>query len=724
MQNRLKINIMKILTTPLLYSIPIALFFHLSLQAQVSDSLLSVFSDEVLVTATRNLTVADRLPLNIDVVGQREIIENQPVSPVEALQYIPGVTRQSDGGLATTPIIRGLSRERAPILVDGNPFVGGRIRSYSLVDPFQIEQIEVIKGPASAFWGSDAVSGLVNIVTRKAENGFGKEFKVGASLYGGYHTVNSMYRGRLEIEGRGNGFDFLIGGGLRNAENTNTPAGEIENSQFESSNFDFNIGYSWAANHRIELSGKFHDNRNMGFPGGLGAPGPPRVNRLFNPDQQRGLNWSYEGKNISDKIETIGARVFFKRQDLEINQLTNIFFPMTTNVNRAIQVQLDVDVPFMGAKFFTTLRQNEKAKLTLGVDYLREHRIGTHRDLFIQIFNPMGVMVNEIDPPLGQIQPDSYSTSLGLFAIEELQLSEQLNVLIAARVDNVSTSIEDGPFDIEAIQSIYNAENTSDSDLALSGNIGLKYSLSDAFSLKANVANSFRGTDLFSKYHFTAVGAGFLVPNPELDPERGVFYELSGEYKTKAFTLEAAFYQNYLSNLFIPVDLTFADSPSIQFRNVGEATITGLEWNAKASIGTLSYVFLSGALISGNNKVTDNPLPAMPAMQSWLGIHYRDANNKFFVQPELLLVGEQNDVAPNEIVTPGYAIFNIKAGLNLNNFGSSFPYAKIIASVTNLTDKEYRSHVSRGAPGNQNVFLEAGRSVNLSFVTRFGAAVR
>ncbi len=711
-------------STPVIQVMVLLLIVNSTLTAQVADSLLSVFSDEVLVSATRSVTIADRLPLNIDVVGQREIIESQPTSPTEALQYVPGVTRQSDGGLATTPIIRGLSRERAPILIDGNPFVGGRIRSYSLVDPFQIEQIEVIKGPASAFWGSDAISGLVNVVTRKAENGFGKDFKIGASVYGGYHTVNSMYRGRVELEGRGNGFDFLVGGGLRDAGNTDTPAGEIENSQFESNNIDFNLGYSWAPNHRLELSGKYFENENTGFPGGLGAPGPPRVNRLFNPDQQRALNLSYEGSNISDKIETIGARVFYKRQDLEINQLTNIFFPMTTNVNRAIQVQLDVDVPFYGGKFYTTMRQSQKAKLTLGVDYLRENRIGTHRDLFIRIFNPAGAEVNVIDPPLGQIQPDSRSTSIGVFAIEELQLSEKLNLLLAARVDNVSTSIDDGPFDIEAIQSIYNEDNTSDSDFAVSGNIGLKYSVSDAFSVKANVANSFRGTDLFSKYHFTAVGAGFLVPNPDLDPERGVFYELSGHYKTKTLTLEANFYQNFLNNLFVATDLTFADAPSIQFQNIGEATLTGFEWNAKVKVGTLSYAFLSGATINGNNNVTDNPLPAIPALQTWLGYHYRDANDKFFVQPEVLLVGEQNNVAPNEIETPGYAILNIKAGLNLHNLGSQMPHARIIASITNLADNEYRSHVSRGAPGNQNVFLEAGRSFNVSFVARFGAAVR
>ena len=695
--------------------------YCIAIEAQTSiDSSLLQDVEEIVVTATRTSTKIENLPMNIDVVGKRQIEENQPLSPVEALQYVPGITRQSDGGLASTPIIRGLSRERAPILIDGNPFVGGRIRSYTLVDPFQIERIEVVKGPASAFWGSDAVSGLVNVVTRKAENGFGKEMKIGASVYGGYQSVADFYRGRLEIEGRGNGFDFLVGGGIRNAGNTMTPDGEIENSQFESTNFDFNIGYSWAANHRLEVSGKYFKNENVGFPGGLGAPGPPRVTRRFDPDTQTGINLAYDGTNISDKIESIGARVFFKEQNLHIDQITRIPFPMTSNVNRRIHVMLDVDVPFMGGRFWATLKQNENARLTLGVDYLREHRIGTHRDLNIQIFNPMGAMVNEINMPYTQIQPDSYSNSLGIFAIEELHLSEKLDLLIAARFDNVSTNIESEPFGIPPIASIYNDDNTSDSDVAVTGSLGLKYRATNELSFTANLANSFRGTDLFSKYHFTAVGQGFLVPNPDLDPERGVFYEIGGKYKSNGFSLEANFFQNNLSNLFVQADLTFNNSPSVQFQNIGEATLTGFEWDARAKIGTLSSVFLSGALINGTNDITDNPLPSIPATQMWAGVHYRDSNNKFYVQPELLIVSEQNDPAPNEISTPGYTIFNVKAGLNLHNLSDNMPHSRLVFSITNIGDKLYRSHVSRGAPGNQNVFMEPGRSFNIGFVARFG----
>lgn len=689
-----------------------------------SKELEEIKLEEVVVTATRTLSKLADLPMNIDVIGRRQIEESQPLSPVEALQYVPGITRQSDGGLASTPIIRGLSRERAPILIDGNPFVGGRIRSYTLIDPFQIERLEVIKGPASAFWGSDAVSGLVNVVTRKAENGYGKEMKIGGSVYSGYQSVADFYRGRAELEGRGNGFDFLVGGGFRNAGNTMTPDGEIENSQFESTNFDFNIGYSWSANHRLEVSGKYFKNENVGFPGGLGAPGPPLITRRFDPDTQTGINIAYDGTDISDKIASIGFRVFYKEQNLHIDQITRIPFENTTDLNRKIHLMLDVDVPFMGSKFWIKLKQKKNASLTLGVDYLREQRIGTHRDLNIQIFNPVGAMVNEIDMPYTQIQPDSYSNSLGIFAIEELNIGEKLDVLIAARFDNVSTNIESEPFAIAPIASIFNEDNSSDNDVAVTGSLGLKYRATDAISFNANLANSFRGTDLFSKYHFTAVGAGFLVPNPDLDPERGVFYELGSKYKSGRLSLEANFFQNYLTNLFVQTDITFNDTPSVQFQNVGEATLTGFEWDARFKIGTFSSLFVSGAMINGTDDVTDNPLQSIPATQMWFGIHYRDNYNKFYVQPEVLVVFDQNDPAPNEIESPGYTIFNIKTGVNLHSLVRGMPYSKLVFSITNVGDKLYRSHVSRGAPGNQNVFMEQGRSFNIGLVARFGEIMK
>lgn len=691
-------------------------------QSDPDSAQLFVNIETIEVSAVRSESKVANLPISIGIVLDQQIEDFQPLTPVEALKYEAGVIKQSDGGLASTPIIRGLSRERAPVLIDGNPFVGGRIRTFSLIDPYQIQRMEVIKGPASAFWGSDAVGGLVNIITRRAESGYGKDFKLGGSLYSAYQSVNNLRRGRAEIEGRGKGLDFLIGGGLREADNTTTPEGEVENSQFESVNFDFNIGYSPAENHRIELSGKYFRNDNVGFPGGLGAPGPPIIDRRFAPDEQRGINLKYEGQNISSTIEAVGVQMFYKRQDLNIDQITNIFFPGTMNINRRVDVMLEVDVPFMGGRSYLALRQGDKGKLTVGLDYLREHRIGTRRDLNVRIFNPAGELVNEINRPYTQIQPDSYYNGIGLFAVEELKLNDRLDLLVALRYDNVRTRIEDEPFDIPSIAEIYNEDNMEDSDNAVSGNLGLKFKATEDLSFTANVANSFRATDLFSKYHFTAVGQGFLVPNPDLDPERGVFYELGAKFNNGRFTAALNFYQNNLNDLFVLQNITFDDTPSVQWQNIGEATITGLEWNLQARIGTLSQVFWIGSFINGDNDVTGEPLPEIPALHNLVGIQVRDRNNKLFIQGEVQIVGEQNDVAPNEIETPGYTVLTLNSGLNLHQLIDGFPYTKLLLGVSNITDEAYRSHVSRGAPGNQNVFLEPGISLNLGLVARFGAA--
>jgi len=689
--------------------------FLLSAQEQEQDT---IQIDPVEVTAVRSSSPLKNLPVTVAIVKQRAILETQPPSATEILRYVPGVAIQNDGGITSTPIIRGLSRERAPILIDGNSFVGGRIRSYALIDPWQVERLEVIKGPASAFWGSDAVSGLVNVITRKAESGYGKDFKIGGSLYGGYQSVNSYSRGRLEVEGRGNGFDFLIGGGIRDAGNTDTPGGEVPNSQFESSYFDWNIGYSPAENHRLEFSGKYFKNDDVGFPGGLGAPGPPIRVRLFSPDEQTGYNFNYSGKKLSGIVEEVGFSAYFKQQRLHIDQVTNVRFPNTTDINRRIAVNLDVDVDFGGAKAFTALRLAENSKLTLGADYLREHRFGTQRELVVDIFNPMGAQVNQVAPPPGQIQPDSDATSIGIFAVEEWKVNDALDLLFALRFDNVRTEIEEEPFFIPEIADLFNADNSSSNNSALTGNIGAKIHASKKSDFSINVANSFRGPDLFSKFNF----ADGVIPNPDLEPERGVFYELGYAYDSKKFDFGLNFYQNFLNNLFVPVSVDFQGTPNIQNQAVGEARLTGWEYQFSYDISKLSSVFWTGSYVRGRNQITDDDLSFVPADQNIIGFQLRDNRDAFFGRVEGLFTSSQNRPAPTERETDGYSLFNLSAGINLHNVFSNFPYAKFVLSADNLTDKEYQSHVFRGTPGNQTRFFAPGRSINAQLIVRLGVA--
>tara|TARA_B100000780_G_scaffold279170_1_gene256138 strand:- start:2822 stop:4951 length:2130 start_codon:yes stop_codon:yes gene_type:complete len=673
---------------------------------------------EVEVTILRSRSKLQNLPVNVSILSKIEIEESQATTPADALKYIPGIAIQSDGGLANTPVIRGLSRERAPILIDGNSFVGGRIRTYTLIDPFQIERIEVIKGPASAFWGSDAVGGLINIITRKGKSGYNKDFKLGLSSYSGYQSVNNHRRERLEVEGRGNGFDFLIGAGIRNADNTNTPAGEIPNSQFKSEYLDWNIGYSPKQNHRIEISGKYFKNDDMGFPGGLGAPGPPKRIRLFSPDEQKAINFGYRADQVSERIESIGLNVYSKTQRLHIDMITNVYFKETTNINKIIHPNLDVDVNFGGARGFVSLKQKGNSKLTFGLDYLKEHRIGTYRNLVINIFNPKGVQVNQVSPPAGKIQPDSYSNSIGMFAVEELTLSTKTTVLLALRFDNIKTKIEDNPFFIAEIANLYNSNNTSSKNNSLTGNIGLKYLLTDRSNITLNVANSFRGPDLFSKYNF----ADGVLPNPDLKSEKGIFYEIGYGSQKERLSFNVNYYQNSLSNLFVPVNVDFQGTPAIQNQNVGKAKIKGLEYSFIYRIGDFSSVFWTGSYIRGKDENMDKYLSFMPADQNLIGLRIRDNTNRYFGALEGVIMSKQDRIALTERETDSYSLLNLKAGLNLNNMINNFPVSKLVFSIDNVFDKKYQHHLFRGLPGNITKFYAPGKSINLLFIIRLGIA--
>ncbi|MDA7699131.1 TonB-dependent receptor, partial [Flavobacteriaceae bacterium] len=232
------------------------------------------------------------------------------------------------------------------------------------------------------------------------------------------------------------------------------------------------------------------------------------------------------------------------------------------------------------------------------------------------------------------------------------------------------------------------------------------------------LANSFRGPDLFSKYNF----ADGVIPNPDLEPEKGVFYELGYAYKSQKFKFNANFYQNFLDNLYVPVSVDFQGTPAVQNQAVGEAKITGFEYQLSYSIGALSSIFWTGSYIRGKNEITDDDLAFIPANQNIIGFQIRNSNNAFFGRVEGIFTSKQDKPAPTERETDAYSLFNISAGINLHKAFPKFPHATFVLSAENLTDKEYQSHVFRGTPGNQTRFFAPGRSINAQLIIRLGVA--
>lgn len=190
------------------------------------------------------------------------------------LDDVPGIAYSRAGGLGGQLVVRGLNSTdpRMVLFVDGDRFRGRNTLEYSFLDPNEIERIEVIRGPASVLYGSDAMNGVVNVITRRAVGDPMQPFSLTPRLHAlGFSSANALAATRLELQGLSNGFDALIGVNYRSAGNYGTPGGEVPNSDFTSRSLNARIGYSPSATRRFEFIGNttLDPECHVGFGSGL-----------------------------------------------------------------------------------------------------------------------------------------------------------------------------------------------------------------------------------------------------------------------------------------------------------------------------------------------------------------------------------------------------------------------------------------------------------------------
>ena len=159
---------------------------------------LGTFREEVTVTATRSLQATSDIPQTVTVISEAEIEQRRPIAVSEAIERSPSVLLTDTNPFRARPQIRGLQSNRVLVTVDGerlnNPRFGADFVgvSTSLVDTSQIQSVEVIAGSASSLFGSDAVGGTINIITKGAQrerNGTRMDFR-----FDGDYGSNNKYR--------------------------------------------------------------------------------------------------------------------------------------------------------------------------------------------------------------------------------------------------------------------------------------------------------------------------------------------------------------------------------------------------------------------------------------------------------------------------------------------------------------------------------------------------
>lgn len=222
-----------------------------------------VENEEVTVTGVSSATRIRQSPQPVDVLKKEQLFNVSSTNAIDALsKTVPGVSGLSTGPAITKPFIRGLGYNRVVTINDGVRQEGQQWGDEHgiEIDDYSMQRVEVLKGPASLMYGSDALAGVINIISQRPV----AEGHITANVLGEYQTNNALRGFYGDVAGTKNGFSWNAYGSYKGAQDyKNKYDGRVFNSKFYNRNFGGMLGYSGAWGYSHVLVSNFDQRIGM-----------------------------------------------------------------------------------------------------------------------------------------------------------------------------------------------------------------------------------------------------------------------------------------------------------------------------------------------------------------------------------------------------------------------------------------------------------------------------
>jgi len=625
---------------------------------------LTAVREEVTVTATGTEQSVSSSIQSVEVIGSIDLAKKSPVSLGESLDGELGVSKRSFGPGTARPVIRGFDGDRVLVLQDGNRIGGLGFESGDHAEPLNVltvERIEVVKGPATLLYGSNAIGGVVNAISGhdSAHKGLN-----------GYFTGVGSTNGRQAAASGGVEFGtakwlFWANGGGQRSGDYDTPLGIVLNSFSRESDLALGVGY-------YPTKGFFNFNYNFN---------KRRYGIPVDPDELEP-----EIVELNPRRHSFEFRGGF-RESRSILQAGT--FSVQYNDYKHAEIES------LTGETGTTFK-NKSVTYEGMFDQKKSHALsgrfgfwGLHRD-----FTASG------DEALA---PPTTHNAFAVFALQNLDF-EAVALQFGARLEN----------------NRYRPETTEARGLlparsftGFSGALGVRVPTWMGGAFVANFTHSYRAPSLEELYNLGPHpgNLAFEIGNPDLERERGNGLDFGVRHSSKRLRFEANGFFYHLDNfVFLAPTGDEEDGLLVAEYSQGTSRFTGTEARIDAAVHQNLWLNLGMDYVRAKLTETDTHLPRIPPLRGRVGLEWRYKN--LLVNPEVVMAKDQNRIFPTETRTAGYTVFGISGSYLIPTQHA----AHIISfNAFNLGDRLYRNHLSfikEFAP-------EMGRGLRVTYTLRF-----
>lgn len=653
---------------------------------------------------------------SVSIITAEQIAERPGPGGIQSLlAELPGIEFARSGGLGGQLVMRGFNSNdgRSILAIDGDRYRGRTTLEFNMLDPNSIERIEVIRGPASALYGSDAMNGVVNIVTRRSmvdvDQPFELQPRIRALEWG---SGSEMFGGRAELVGGGNGFDVMIGAHQREARDYDSPIGTVDNSSYRMRGLDFNIGYSPTPLSRWELSGRY-ENVTSNRGGGLGAaPGAELLQVSERPIIERYLRLAYSGQEMGAFADSLDTSLYVRDFETDIYQVNNKTAGVTAKTH------LKVYTPTEIGGHLTALKALGDHQLSYGGDFYLEDFDGR---LSRNTRYDKGTGAQLSDSGWKRMERDTSQTSLGLFATDTWTINDRWVLGGAVRSDWIESKIGSALLTETPAQSAAFEDSRIKRYHAYTGSLGAVYKLTPNWHLFGNFSRSFRAPSGQAMVSTSVSGTITTLPNADLEDETSLTTELGVRWYGLDSQMSLTAYQSDYDNL---IALVVLDKDLRQQQNISKAQMRGLELEGKVGLDHHWSMNYAATYTRGTDKSSGQPLPNIAPLTGRLSLRFQE-DDWYGEAAVRAYKGKTRIDKTQERVSASYAMVDVYAGMNLGRvLGSGWEDWLVTAGVENLFNKVGRNPVvaqdinySDNLVGNS--LVEPGRSAVIKLTVNY-----